>query len=742
MKGFYLLPVCFCGLFFLTSCGGGSASGPVFPALVITSAAPPAGVVQAAYGPGGSGFSLTASGGESPYTWTWADAVGSSLPPGLSFANGAISGVPTTAGSYNVIVTVIDSQSPPRQKSANYTIPVSIGTLTVTSSAPPAGTVGTAYAFSFTASGGITPYTWSWAAASGSSLPPGLSVTSGSISGTPTAAGSYNLIVTITDSESPAVQMSANYTIVISPPTPLAITSGTPPSGTVGARYAPRRRGSGFVLLATGGITPYTWNWTAEAGSTLPPGLNIVGSLITGIPTTPGTYNVVVTVMDSSTPAMSVSANYSITINPPPQPVVNTTAPPNGAINLPFTFTFTATQGYAPLTWSETGALPGGLVLSTAGVLSGTPTATGQFPITVTAQDQFGQAGSQGFTVQIFANGFKVTGSMGTPRVNHTATLLNSGKVLITGGFDNNNNVLATAELFDPSTGTFSSTGSMGTARRSHTATLLANGKVLVAGGCDSLGNCLTSAELYDPVAGSFAATGSLGTARGAHTATLLQNGKVLIAGGENFATTTSTASAELYDPASGTFSSTGALGTARNGHTATLLASGKVLMAGGANGIALASAELYDPTAGTFSATGSMSTTRLGLTASLLGNGQVLVAGGADVNGNHLATAELFDPNAGTFALTSGSMITGRFLHTSTLLSNGNVLIAGGVGSNALSLNAAELFDPSTSTFSGTGSLNTARWGHTATLLNNGTVLVIGGGSFGSTLASAELYQ
>ena len=743
MKNLFALILCFCGLCFLSGCGSNAVTTPPPIPVVITSSTPPAGATQIVYGPSGGGFSLTASGGQAPYVWSWAAAAGSSLPPGLSINGSSISGTPTTAASYNVIVTVTDSQSPPAHQSANYTITISIGTLTNTSPAPPGGTVGIPYAFSFTASGGITPYAWSWAAAAGSSLPPGLSVTSGAISGTPTTAGSYNVIVTVTDSESPAVQMNANYTIVISPPPPLAITSRAPPNGTVGAGYAPGiifRRRFGFPLLATGGITPYTWNWTAAAGSSLPPGLSIVGNLIRGVPTTPGTYNVVVTVTDSSSPVMNVSANYSITINLPPPPVVNTTAPPNGAVNLPFSFTFTASQGYAPLTWSETGALPAGLTLSASGVLSGTPTAMGQFPITVTAQDQFGQAGSQGFTVQIFAHGFKVTGSMETPRIDHTATLLNSGEVLVAGGLDNNNNTLATAELFDPSTGTFSSTGSMATSRASHTATLLANGKVLVAGGCDPSGNCTTTAELYDPVAGSFSATGSLGTARGAHTATLLQNGKVLIAGGNTPGG--EIASAELYDPASGTFSSTGSLVTARSGHTATLLASGKVLIAGGSNGLALATAELYDPTAGTFSATASMTTTRTGLTASLLSNGQVMVAGGFDVNGNVLATAELFDPNAATFTLTSGSMITARFLHTSTLLSNGNVLIAGGVGNGALTLAAAELYDPSTSTFSGTGSLNTARWGHTATLLNNGTVLLTGGVNSGSSLASAELYQ
>ena len=109
---------------------------------------------------------------------------------------------------------------------------------------------------------------------------------------------------------------------------------------------------------------------------------------------------------------------------------------------------------------------------------------------------------------------------------------------------------------------------------------MLPNGKVLVAGGQDSSGSPFASAELYDPASGSWSATGSLNTARYFHTATLLPNGMVLVAGGVHrwhfFA------SAELYDPASGTWTATGSLNTARYFHTATLLPNGMVLVAGG----------------------------------------------------------------------------------------------------------------------------------------------------------------
>src|SRR6516162_2142280 len=132
--------------------------------------------------------------------------------------------------------------------------------IAITSQALPNGISHTMYAgspngFSLTASGGTAPYHWSWAAAGGSSLPAGLNLSNAAISGIPTATGSFAVIVTVTDSGSPAAQQTANYTIAITTTVALSITSTSPPEGTLGAVYG---NGPGFPLTATGGVTPYT----------------------------------------------------------------------------------------------------------------------------------------------------------------------------------------------------------------------------------------------------------------------------------------------------------------------------------------------------------------------------------------------------------------------------------------------------------------------------------------------------
>ncbi len=337
---------------------------------------------------------------------------------------------------------------------------------------------------------------------------------------------------------------------------------------------------------------------------------------------------------------------------------------------------------------------------------------------------------------------FSATGSLATPRLQHSATLLPNGKVLVAGGFDSSfSTVLASAELYDPTSGSWTRTGDMHSPRTDYTAILLPNGKVFVDWGPPPTAQVSKNVvELYDPASGTWTETDFK---RGDNeTATLLPNGKVLLAGGR--AQFDVSGSAQLYDPASETVAATGSLVTARAWHTATLLANGKVLVTGGGTGVTitsgpLTSAELYDPASGTWTATGSLSAVRYSSTATLLPNGKVLVAGGSNSSG-YLASAELYDPENGTWTPT-GSLGNARISHTATLLPNGKVLVAGGAGTGG-PLTSAELYDPASGTWSDGGSLVTARQAHTATLLSNGNVLFAGGNNYDSgALASAEIY-
>jgi N-acetylneuraminic acid mutarotase len=271
----------------------------------------------------------------------------------------------------------------------------------------------------------------------------------------------------------------------------------------------------------------------------------------------------------------------------------------------------------------------------------------------------------------------------------HRAVLLADGRVLVLG-----ENEDASAELYDPSTGEWSSAGVMVQARRWASATLLEDGRVLVAGGLDATKagvQELDTAEIYDPSTGEWSATSSMEQVHAAHS-TAVMDGKVLVVG--KFM-------AELYDPSTGTWSSAGkpvrerALGT-----TADVLEDGRVLVTGGQyqqggwTGInaSVRNVEIYDPSSGVWTAVESMSEPRENHPSVQLEDGTVMVLGDR--------STEIYDPVTGLWTDTGKMKRSRGQLSTATLLSDGRVLIVGGksdTDDGVRGVADVEIYDPAT---------------------------------------------
>ena len=330
------------------------------------------------------------------------------------------------------------------------------------------------------------------------------------------------------------------------------------------------------------------------------------------------------------------------------------------------------------------------------------------------------------------------TGSMNTARTHHTATLLPNGKVLVAGGF-NQSNLLASAELYNPGTGKWTVTGGMATARWGHSATLLPNGEVLVAGGSTAAtGSAPTAeAELYNPTTGKWTTTGSMTYNRERHGAALLADGQVLVAGGNSTPVYPGSLTAELYNPTTGKWTATGSINVGHIDAQATLLQDGRVLMAGG---VGSPSADLYFN--GAWQLTSQSNYTHLISRTTLLTNGDVLVVGGARQDN----LEEFYNPANNAWAKTGSVGISGLDYGPLARLLSGKALIAGGRQATYAGMKPTAqcaLYDAPTNSWVTTTSMTTPRSDHTATLLPNGQVLAAGGTVRISSgfLASAELY-
>ncbi len=332
------------------------------------------------------------------------------------------------------------------------------------------------------------------------------------------------------------------------------------------------------------------------------------------------------------------------------------------------------------------------------------------------------------------------TGSMATTHFRGAAVALPDGRVLVTGG-DAGFSSRTTAELYDPASGTWSAAAPMAEAqgRYRHTATLLPDGRVLVVGGWGTTTGPLASAEVYDPASNTWTATSSLSVARYAHTATLLKDGTVLVVGGINGPTTPGVV--ELYDPVTGTWSLK-APSSGRGNHTATLLEDGRVLLVGGQQQHTgdLSACELFDPSTGTWSTTGALAQPRSEHEAARLPNGRVVVLSGT----YGLTATEEYNPATGTWS-SAGTLTTGQGSRRVALsLESGNILVTGGdYGPNTFS--SAELYGPVELGWEPTGSFSVPRSSYTLTLLADGRVVAMGGQTgFGTPTPSdsVEVYD
>lgn len=362
--------------------GSQSYSGTVAGGVVVL---PAESLVNAIAGTAYShGFS--ASGGTPGYTYV---VQGGAVPAGLSLSStGVLSGTPTAAGSFNFIVRATDSSTgtgAPFTGSQNYTLTVTASAISLAPTTLPSATAGVGYLQSVNASGGAGSYTFSLSAGV---LPPGIGLSSaGVLSGTPTATGSYAFTLTATDSL--GFTGSQPYTVIVNAPT-IAITPATLPAAAGSTPYSQ-------TLTASGGNGGYTFSLTAGA---LPPGIALSSAgVISGTPTTLGSYNFTVRATDGF--GFSGSQPYTVAVNAPAIVFIQTTLP-GGQVATAYSQTVSAGGGSGSFTYSlTTGALPPGIALSSAGALSGVPTAAGNYSFTVTATDSFGFTGSQAYTLGI-----------------------------------------------------------------------------------------------------------------------------------------------------------------------------------------------------------------------------------------------------------------------------------------------------------------------------------------------------
>ena len=357
-------------------------------------------------------------------------------------------------------------------------------------------------------------------------------------------------------------------------------------------------------------------------------------------------------------------------------------------------------------------------------------------------------------------------GSIFNSRINHTATFVASGKILVVGG-ESDNGGISSLEIYDTENGSWVNGQPLPNPRFGHTANLIGRESLLIAGGEDGE-NITSSTVVYNANADTWTSSLDMLQPRTKHVSSNLRDGRVIVVGGSN--TSGLLSSAEIYDPVLQHWTSSGESLFPRIGHSVTTLKNGMILVVGGQIPIeksnqnplllcenpdetvpsvgptkryycedgAVTLTEIYDPVNDSWKKSSALLTSRWGHTATLLDDGRVLVAGGKN-NSSPAVESEIFDPDTETW-VSAGQMIYERTDHTASLLSDGRVLIAGGF--TYVPISYSEIYDVENGWVK-TENLMGPRHMHSAVPLNDGQVLVIGGkaGLF-TNLTRVELYD
>jgi hypothetical protein len=396
--------------------GGGAA--PATLAITTSNGPLPAGISGVTYT-----ATLSSFGGNAPTTWA---VVTGALPPGLTLDSltGIISGTPTALGSFSFSVSLTDTSAPTRSVALRNLSITIVQPLAITTTSLADGVVGFPYTQTLAATGGNANYSWSL---SSGSLPAGLSLsTSGVISGTPTTVTvGTSFTVQVQDTGTP--QQTATQLLSIRIAAPLVVaTAPTLPDAIVGVPYS-------ATLQTNGGTAPVSWLITSGAP---PAGLQLSPSgVLSGTPTSPSPATTFTAqAQDSASPGQTTSIVLFLHVAAPLS--VGTLTLPDGITGVPYLQALTASGGTGNVSWSVvSGALPPGLTLSTAGVITGTPTTVNilgsTFTVQATDSGSPAQSAPRTLTLRIAAPLVITTASLPGAKfsVAYTQTLAASGGI-------------------------------------------------------------------------------------------------------------------------------------------------------------------------------------------------------------------------------------------------------------------------------------------------------------------------